>query len=222
MFENFCYRIQQYVYTMGSANVIFMVHFGGRFDRPYKCTYVGGKIGLFDEPFDLDCLLFIEIETIVKKFRYQPGDLIYYCQPDKYLGDGLVLITSNDDVIRMTECFLGHKVVVLYTMSFAHADAQVCANVGEVDEDEHSDDEERMMNVINDPFWKSLMSNDDDDWDDGCEPRLNTSTRGDDTSTHGDREGVDERVMMGMVMRRMEDVGDDGMVMRRLVMSIMN
>ena len=63
-----------------------------------------------------------------------------------------MLITSNDDVIRMTKCFLGHKVVVLYTLSFAHANAQVGANVGEVDEDECSDDEERMMNVINGPF----------------------------------------------------------------------
>ena len=33
-------------------------------------TYVGGKIGLFDEPYDLDYLSFIEIEIKVKKFGY--------------------------------------------------------------------------------------------------------------------------------------------------------
>ena len=51
--------------------IIFRVHFGSRFDRWYKCTYVGGNIGLFDEPYDLDCLSFIKVETIVKKFEYQ-------------------------------------------------------------------------------------------------------------------------------------------------------
>ena len=121
-----------------------------------------------------------------------------------------MLITFNDDVVRMTECFLRHKVVVLCFLSFANANARVAANVGEVDKDGRSDDEERMMNVMNDPFWKSLMSNDDDDWDAAGEPGLRTSTHGDDTSTYDNREGGDERVMMGMVMRRMEDVSDAG------------
>jgi hypothetical protein len=44
-------RVQQSTSIMGSDNVIFRVHFGGRFDRLYKCTYVGGDIGLFDEAY---------------------------------------------------------------------------------------------------------------------------------------------------------------------------
>jgi hypothetical protein len=103
--------------------------------------------------YDLDCLSFFEVKTIVKKFGYQLGDVIYYREYNKELDDGLVLITSDDDVVRMAECFLGHKLVVLYTMSFAHDVDEVGTNVGEVDEDEGSDDEERMRTVINDPYW---------------------------------------------------------------------
>jgi hypothetical protein len=63
-----------------------LVNYGGRFDRQDKCIYVIGKIGVLDETYDLDCLLFIEIERIVKKYGYQPGGLIYYLQPDKSYG----------------------------------------------------------------------------------------------------------------------------------------
>jgi hypothetical protein len=193
MLEFLC--VGSYTYRMASEDVIFRVHFGGRFDRRFKCTYVGGNIGLFDEPYDLDCLSFIEIEMIVRKFGYQPGDLIYYREPDKELDDGLVLITSDDDVVKMADYFEGHKVVVLYTVSFADANEQVDANAGEVaeDEDESSDYEERTRKIINDPFWKSLISSDDDAWDDGAEPGAGTSTRGVGTSTCEPRgEGSDE------------------------------
>jgi hypothetical protein len=86
------------------------------------------------------------------------------------LDDGLVLISSDDDVVRMVECFLGYKIVVLYTVSFAHDVDEVGTNVGEVEDDEGGDDEERRRTIINDPFWKSLISSDDDEWDDGGEP----------------------------------------------------
>jgi hypothetical protein len=180
---------------MASEDVIFRVHFGGRFDRRFKCTYVGGDIGLFDEPYDLDCLSFIEIQRVVRKFGYQPGDLIYYREPDKELDDGLVLITSDDDVVKMADYFEGHKVVVLYTVSLADANEQVDANAGEVaeDEDESSDYEERTRKIVNDPFWKSLISSEDDAWDDGAEPEAGTSTHGVGTSTCESRgEGSDE------------------------------
>jgi len=68
------------------------------------------------------------------------------------LDDGLVLISSDDDVVRMVECFLGYKIVVLYTVSFAHDVDEVGTNIGEVEEDDSSDDEERMMTFINDPY----------------------------------------------------------------------
>jgi hypothetical protein len=47
--------VKQPVYTMTSNDVIFRVHYGGRFDRRHRCTKVGGNIGLYEEPYDLDC-----------------------------------------------------------------------------------------------------------------------------------------------------------------------
>jgi hypothetical protein len=101
---------------MENKDVIFRFHYRGRFDRRYKCTYVGGNIGLYEDTYDLDCLSFIEIETIVTKFGYQPGDLVYYREPGKELNDELVLLTSDEDVVKMADVFLGHKLVVLYTV----------------------------------------------------------------------------------------------------------
>lgn len=150
---------------MASNDVIFRVHHGGGFDRRYKCIYVGGDIGLYEESYDLDRLSFFEIETVARKFGYQPGDLIYYREPNRDLDDGLVLLTSDADVIRMAKVHLGHKLVLLYTVSFAIDGEEVGSDVGEGDEVEDSDDEERRMEVINDPYWRSLMSDDDDVWD---------------------------------------------------------
>jgi len=75
----------------------------------------------------------------------------------------------------MTEFYLGHKLVVLYTVSFANAGDEVGPNVGEGDEVHDSGDEERRMKVINDPNWKSLISDDDDAWDGADEPEAGTS-----------------------------------------------
>ncbi|XP_059431573.1 histone chaperone cia1-like [Corylus avellana] len=181
-------RVQHFIHIMAIDDVIFTVHYGVRFNRRYKCTYVGGKIGVFDEPYDLDCLSFIEIETIVKRFRYQLGDLIYYLQPDKELDDGLVLLTCDDDIVRMSEIFIGHKVVVLYTVAFGHGNEEVCAN----DEDEPCDDDERRMAVINDLFWKSLISSDDDAWDDKAEPGVSTSTFGEEDGEDDGEDGEED------------------------------
>jgi hypothetical protein len=188
----FC-KVQHFISTMATDDVIFLVNYGGRFDRQDKCMYVGGKIGVFDETYDLDCLSFIEIERIVKKYGYQPGDLIYYLQPDKSLDDGLVLLTCDDDILRMTEFLKGSIVVVLYTVAFGHGDEE---------DDEPSDDDEegerRRNKVINDPYWKSLMSSDDDAWDDGAEPEVGTSTHG---NVYGEGDGED-----GMDMEDGDDV----------------
>jgi hypothetical protein len=92
-------------------------------------------------------LSFIEIETIVKKLGYRPGDLVYYREPYKKLDDGLVLLTSNEDVVKMADAFLGEKLVMLYTVSLANVgDEVVCPNVGE------NSGEERMRKVLNDPY----------------------------------------------------------------------
>jgi hypothetical protein len=110
--------VKQPAYTMASNDVIFRVHYRSRFDRGHRCTYVGGNIGLYEEPYDLDRLSFFEIERVVKKFGFYPGDLLYYCEAGKELEDGLVLLTSDEDVVKMADVFLGHKHVVLYTVVF--------------------------------------------------------------------------------------------------------
>jgi hypothetical protein len=69
-----------------SNDVIFRVHYGVRFDRQHRCTYVDGNIGLYEEPYDLDRLSFFEIERV--KFGYHSGDLVYYCEAGKELEDG--------------------------------------------------------------------------------------------------------------------------------------
>ncbi|KAB8849522.1 hypothetical protein FH972_026766 [Carpinus fangiana] len=191
---------------MATDDVIFSVNYGGRFDRQDKCMYVGGKIGVFDETYDLDCLSFIEIERIVKKYGYQPCDLIYFLQPNKSLNDELVLLTCDDDILRMNEFLKGHTVVVLYTVAFGHGDEK---------EDEPSDDEkegERRRNkVINDPYWKSLMRSDDDAWDDEAEPGVGTSTHG---NVYGEGDGEDGMDMedgeVGEDVGGVQRIDDDG------------
>jgi hypothetical protein len=114
----------------------------------------------------LDCLSFFEIETVVKKFGYHPGDLVYYCEAGKELEDGLVLLTSNEDVVKMADVFLGHKLVVLYIVAFSKSANELVPNVSEVEEGEDDGVEERRMNDVNDPYWRALMSDDENDaWD---------------------------------------------------------
>lgn len=179
--------VKQSAYTMANNEVIFRVHYGGWFDRRNRCTYVGGNVGLYEESHDLDCLSFIEIETVVKKFGYQPGDLVYYREPYKELDDRLVLLTSDEDVIKMVDAFLGKKLVMLYTVSFANVgDEVVCPNMGEGEKGENSGDEEMARKVLNDPYWKIVMSDDGDAWDTIDEPIAGTSICGGETPTFGD------------------------------------
>jgi hypothetical protein len=44
---------------MANNEVIIRVHYRGRFDRRYRCTYVGGNVALYEESYDLDRLSFI-------------------------------------------------------------------------------------------------------------------------------------------------------------------
>jgi len=99
----------------------------------------------------------------------------------------LVLLTFDENVVKMVDAFLGKKLVMLCTVSFANVgDEVVCPNVGEGEEGENSGDEERMRKVLNDLYWKAGMSDDDDAWDTVDEPVAGTSTHGAETSTFGD------------------------------------
>jgi hypothetical protein len=70
-----------------------------------------------DEPFDSDCLSIFELESILGKYGYQRGDLIYYKLTDMSLDNGLVQLKTDNDVLNMVDFHKKEKVVVLYKIS---------------------------------------------------------------------------------------------------------
>lgn len=48
-------------YSMSSEFFIFKVHFRGKFNRKYRCSYVGGDTNVYDEPYDPELLSFFKI-----------------------------------------------------------------------------------------------------------------------------------------------------------------
>jgi hypothetical protein len=105
-------------YRMGSPELVFEVHHGSRFDRHFRCEYVSGSITVHHETFDLNKLSFFEIEGILKEYGYKSGDLMYFKDPVKSLVDGLHLITSEDNVLFLSSCHIGHYIVHSYIVSF--------------------------------------------------------------------------------------------------------
>ena len=84
---------------------IFEIHFGRKFKNLYGLVYVNGDITVHDEPFDSDCLSIFELESILGKYGYQRGDLIYYKLADMSLDNGLVLLkTDNDRCVEYGGC----------------------------------------------------------------------------------------------------------------------
>lgn len=126
------------------------------------CNYVGGDISVYDEPYDSDCLSFIEVETIVKPYGYNVGDLVYYKEPEKSLNEGLRLISSDHDVLQMVKCHKGEQVIVLYLVSFG-----ANGGVSDIDENDADIDEEteRRGIGVNDLFWDTVLSSDDELFD---------------------------------------------------------
>ena len=101
---------------------IFEIHFGGRFKNLNGLVYVNGDVIVHDESFDSDCLSIFELESILGKYGYQRGDLIYYKFADMSLDNGLVLLKTDADVLKMVDAHMTEKLVVLYTISAANAD----------------------------------------------------------------------------------------------------
>uniref|UniRef100_A0A2N9ETW0 SWIM-type domain-containing protein n=1 Tax=Fagus sylvatica TaxID=28930 RepID=A0A2N9ETW0_FAGSY len=101
---------------------IFEIHFGGRFKNLNGLVYVNGDVTAHDEPFDSDCLSIFELESILEKYGYQRGDLIYYKLTDMSLDNGLVLLKTDADVLKMVDAHKTEKFVVLYTVSAADVD----------------------------------------------------------------------------------------------------
>jgi hypothetical protein len=206
MFVKLSCRVQQY-YTMRLGRVTFRVHYGGKFDRKYDCVYLDGKIELVDENYELGQLSFIELEKKLNPFEYQQGYMIYYLQPDKSLDDGLVLLMSNYSVIGMAEYFQRCKsdipIVCLYIVSYHTSDEQV----GDDEDNEGADDAWRMK-IINEPFWKSLMGNEGDAWDDGDDQPVACSITQDNDAL--DDDGDQPMAGIGDDMDGDEDVGHEG------------
>ncbi|KAB1203820.1 hypothetical protein CJ030_MR8G005086 [Morella rubra] len=122
---------------------LFEVHYSGRFSRQFGCTYVGGDVDVYDEPYDLDCLSFFELEAIVKPFGYKAGDLVYYKQPTKNLDERLQLVSSDHDVLEMVKCHEGQSVIVL---------GKGVTSLG-----------------LNDPFWDQVLNSDEEFFDVGVD-----------------------------------------------------
>ncbi|KAB1206956.1 hypothetical protein CJ030_MR7G008128 [Morella rubra] len=183
---------------MASEFFLFEVHFRGRFDRQLGCNYVGGDISVYDEPYEPDCLSFIEVETIVKTYGYKVGDLIYYKEPRKSLDEGLKLVTSDHDVLQMVKCHEGEQVVVIYLQSFADRSGDDDNNESEADIDEEA---ERRRIGVNDPFWNEVLSSDDELFDVDVNPHhgdnsgAGPSSVGAGPSSYGTDSGCDNEVV---------------------------
>ncbi|KAB1212082.1 hypothetical protein CJ030_MR5G024656 [Morella rubra] len=57
-------------------------------------------------------------KAICIEYGYTHGDLMYYAHPAKSLDDGLVLISSNMDLLEMVTCHKGHNTIILYVVAF--------------------------------------------------------------------------------------------------------
>jgi hypothetical protein len=119
----FCAQILCFIPKMDDDEFfIFEIHFGGRFKNLNGLVYVNGDVTAHDEPFDSDCLSIFELESILERYGYQRGDLIYYKLTDMSLDNGLVLLKTDADVLKMVDAHKTEKFVVLYTVSAADVD----------------------------------------------------------------------------------------------------
>jgi hypothetical protein len=106
--------------------LMFEIHHGSRFDREHRCTYISGDVANYPNPiFDKDKMSFIEVNGVVEFYGYGPGNLIYYNIPNKRLDKGLILLSSDHDVLEMVEHHIGHGLVELYLVSFGRVDINV-------------------------------------------------------------------------------------------------
>jgi hypothetical protein len=138
---------------MGSPNLVFEVHYGGRFDRHFGCEYVGGEVAVHHESYDPENLSYFELEGISKPYGCKSKDLMYFRNPKKSLVDGLHLITSDHDVLFLSPCHIGHFIVHFYIISF-----------GEWGGNEEEEDDRGRVDLRN-PWWADKLSDNEDLFD---------------------------------------------------------
>lgn len=70
----------------------FKVYHGGKFNRQSGCVYVGGDMHVYPDIYDFDCLSYLKIQDIAKKYGYNYSDHIYYKEPYKSLNINKALV----------------------------------------------------------------------------------------------------------------------------------
>jgi hypothetical protein len=110
--------IMYFFVCMCRMKLVFEINYGGRFDRKYRCIYVGGQVDVHPDNVDPDNMPFVLIESIVRQYGYNPGDLIYFRNPTKDLVDGLQLVSSDYDMAYMVAKHVDTPIVVLYIVYF--------------------------------------------------------------------------------------------------------
>lgn len=103
---------------MSSKSILFKVHYEGKFDKYDGCVYVGGKVSNHTDPYDPNCLSFIDIEVVVKEYGYKSSGLLFYLEPKKTLSDGLRIISGDPNVFDMVAAYIGKDVVHFYAVGF--------------------------------------------------------------------------------------------------------
>ncbi|KAB1215502.1 hypothetical protein CJ030_MR4G002285 [Morella rubra] len=144
---------------MALDSFVFKVHYGGKFDRSNSgCVYVDGKMAMHPNPYDCDCLSYIEVEAIVKEYKYKHGDLFFYLESEKTLSDGLRIILGDPDILQMVAAHGGNEIIVIYIVGFEVV--PIFNRVDDVDEER-----ERCRLGIGTKWWDEALSSDDNLYD---------------------------------------------------------
>jgi hypothetical protein len=54
------------VLRMAERELVFEVHYGGKMDRGFMCTYVGVKLDVYSETYDQDKLSFFRLNVLLR------------------------------------------------------------------------------------------------------------------------------------------------------------
>jgi hypothetical protein len=148
-----------FVVKMAVREFVFEVQFGGHVDSRLMNSYVGGDVDVFKEVIADDKMSYSMVENIAKTYGYKSGDLMYYLLPGSTIRNGLILITSNHDVIEMVKLYQGLPIVELYIVSF---DEPVPDSEYEYNDDDGDDGDDGGYSRIerDDPYWDEIYEPD--------------------------------------------------------------
>jgi hypothetical protein len=146
--------------------LVFEINYGGRFDRVYGVIYSGGEMVVHPDSVDRDSFTFSMLKSIVEQYGYNPGDLIYFRDPNKDLVVGLYLVSSDYDMDYMSSVHVENHAIELYVVSFQDdGNGDGDGEGGEDDEDDEDEDVGGRV-ALNDPWWNDKISDDEDVFED--------------------------------------------------------